>query len=156
MLQHAPSYSNPSPCVSSFAMSSGSLVGSGMTLQDVQMKEAQAELLLLQCWGEDSMTRAEPESSSKRHSQQEEGEAEDKSNSKWARPESKGGFGRGGRGKGQPSQLSGPSIPATPGTSPLNERSTGQGYRRDDVDVGEASLCVTKIRWASTRRKTTS
>eukprot|EP00439_Symbiodinium_sp_Y106_P044911 s2604_g5.t1 len=81
-------------------MSSGSLVGSGMTLQDVQMKEAQAELLLLQCWGEDSVTRAEPESSSKRHSQQEEEESEDKSSNKWARPESKGGFGRGGRGKG--------------------------------------------------------
>ena len=64
------------------------------------MKEAQAELLLLQCWGEDSVTRAEPESSSKRHSQQEEEESEDKSSNKWARPESKGGFGRGGRGKG--------------------------------------------------------
>ena len=81
-------------------MSSGSLADTGMTLQDVQMKEAQAELLLLQCWGDDSTSRADPESSSKRHSLQDEGEQEDKSNNKWARPESKGGFGRGGRGKG--------------------------------------------------------
>ena len=81
-------------------MSSGSLADTGMTLQDVQMKEAQAELLLLQCWFEDSTSRADPESSSKRHSLQDEGEQEDKSNNKWARPESKDGFGRGGRGKG--------------------------------------------------------
>ena len=80
-------------------MSSGSLVGTGMTLQDVQMKEAQAELLLLQCWGEDSTARTDPEPSSKRHSLQEEGDHEDKNNNKWARPESKGGFGRGGRGR---------------------------------------------------------
>ena len=105
MLQHALSYNNPLPYASSFAMSSGSLLGSGMTLQDVQMKEAQAELQFLQCWGEDPVARAEPEPSSKRHSHQEEEEFEDKSSNKWARPESKGGFGRGGRGKGNQTVL---------------------------------------------------
>eukprot|EP00439_Symbiodinium_sp_Y106_P059300 s1686_g8.t1 len=106
-------------------MSSGSLVGTGMTLQDVQMKEAQAELLLLQCWGEDSTARTDPEPSSKRHNLQEEGDHEDKNNNKWARPESKGGFGRGGRGKGN--QASSQDRPSQQRQAPRRQMKDRQG-----------------------------
>ncbi|CAE7251059.1 unnamed protein product [Symbiodinium sp. CCMP2592] len=62
-----------------------------------QTKEAQAELLLLQCWGEPM----DLDFTSKRQNEQEDTEEPEKErDAKWARPESKGGFGRGGQGKG--------------------------------------------------------
>ena len=83
-------------------MSSGSTLGNGTTLHEVQMKEAQAELQLLQCWGgEDQPDRMDLDNPFKRLSNlDEEGEEEKGRDPKWPRPDSKGGFnGRGGQGK---------------------------------------------------------
>ncbi|CAE6922416.1 unnamed protein product [Symbiodinium sp. CCMP2592] len=84
-------------------------LGSGLSLQETQQREAQAELLLLQCWGEDGMIL----DAANKHQEMEDADDQGKErDAKWARPESKGGFGRGGRGKGnqsgQPPQNNGP------------------------------------------------
>ena len=64
-------------------MSSGSTLGNGTALQDVQMKEALAELQLLQCWrGEDPADRMDLENPFKLLNNPEKAEEEDKGHAK--------------------------------------------------------------------------
>ncbi|CAE7814829.1 unnamed protein product [Symbiodinium sp. CCMP2592] len=79
------------------SLASSQALGSGLSLQEAQRQEAQAELQLLQCWGEGAM---ELDAANKRHEMEDAADPEPERDTKWARPESKGGFGRGGRGKG--------------------------------------------------------
>ncbi|CAE7539323.1 unnamed protein product [Symbiodinium sp. CCMP2592] len=76
-------------------------LGSGLSLQEAQRQEVQAELQLLQCWGEGALSMGmELDVANKRHEMKDAEDPAKERDSKWARPESKGGFGRGGRGKG--------------------------------------------------------
>ncbi|CAE6966199.1 Pol [Symbiodinium sp. CCMP2592] len=102
-------YNKPSLCASSFAMSLASslALGSGLSLQETQQREAQAELLLLQCWGEDKKAMVQ-DTANKRSEMDQTEEPERERDAKYSRPDSKGGYGRGGRGKGNQPKANGP------------------------------------------------
>ncbi|CAE7795115.1 unnamed protein product [Symbiodinium sp. CCMP2592] len=83
------------------SLASAQALGSGLSLQEAQRQEVQAELQLLQCWGEGALGMGmELDVANKRHEMEDAEDQEKERDTKWARPESKGGFGRGGRGKG--------------------------------------------------------
>ncbi|CAE7816140.1 unnamed protein product [Symbiodinium sp. CCMP2592] len=89
------------------SLASSLALGSGLSLQETQQREAQAELLLLQCWGEDKKAMVQ-DTANKRSEMDQTEEPERERDAKYSRPDSKGGYGRGGRGKGNQPKASGP------------------------------------------------
>ncbi|CAE7626983.1 unnamed protein product [Symbiodinium sp. CCMP2592] len=89
------------------SLASSLALGSGLSLQETQQREAQAELLLLQCWGEDKKAMVQ-DTANKRSEMDQTEEPERERDAKYSRPDSKGGYGRGGRGKGNQPKANGP------------------------------------------------
>ncbi|CAE6950667.1 unnamed protein product [Symbiodinium sp. CCMP2592] len=73
-------------------------LGSGLSLQEAQRQEVQAELQLLQCWGEGAM---ELDVANKRREMEDAEDQEKERDTKWARPESKGKGNQLGQSKNQ-------------------------------------------------------